>query len=275
MLLPSKATQMKDVDLNQLAYFWYGSPGIGKTVLVSGFVGARPKEMPLYLYTSPCKYVHAYKKAIPDWPTFKKSVETLARRKPKIYSHIAVDVIDHIWTHCRDFTCDKHGIEHEGDMAHGKGWDLVKKEFIPVVAKLVTLGYGVSFISHAKTIETRGRGITTRKIVPTIQNGGYQIVLPICDVEGYLGFDAEDADDPQHSKTSGRRKIFFEPTETLDAKDWTGLLPRFIRSDPDPKVTCAEITAYLTGEKVAKQNRPARAPAKKRTGRRVVRRASR
>jgi hypothetical protein len=260
--------------MTQLAYFWYGSPGIGKTVLVSGFVGGSPKQMPLYLYTSPCKYVRAYKKAIDGWPTFKKTVELLARKRPKIYSHIAVDVIDHIWTHCRDFVCDRHGIEHEGDMPHGKGWDLVKREFIPVVAKLVTLGYGVSFISHAKTIETRGRGITVKKIVPTIQNGGYQIVLPICDIEGYLGFSATDADDVEHSKTSGRRKIFFEPTETLDAKDWTSRLPRFIHTDPDPRVTCAELTAYLSGEKIAKKNRPvAKTPARTRVRR--IRRASR
>ena len=248
-MLPEK-TRQDAVSFKDLIFLFYGGPGIGKSTLASAFTNG--EASPLFLYTSPIRYISAYKLAISSWSAFKKAVRELEREKPDRYSAIVVDVVDTVWTYCRKEVCEKAGIEHEGDLTHGKGWDLVRSEFIGTAAKLCALGYPVIWLSHAKSVETRGRIITTKRIEPTAQTACRGIILPVCDIEGYIGFNADSADD---LTGEGQRRIFFEPSETIEAKDWTGLLPSSIPmcvdddGKADPKRTVAIIKAYLTGKK--------------------------
>jgi len=258
-MLP-KTSKVEGVELGSMCFFFYGPPGIGKSKLVEGFVDGKKK--PLYMWTSPVKFCDGYKMPIDSWETFKKAVRELDEERPNRYSAIALDIVDFIWMHCRAEICDRHGIEHEGDMAHGKGWDLVKREWISTIAKLATLGYPLIFISHAKVVEQRGRAITTKKLIPTLQGGCHSATIPLCDVEGFIGFDAEDAD-----ADTGERRIFFQPTEVIEAKDWTERLPVSMKSHRDPKRTVDAIKAALAGPKREDDNGAA-APKK----RKIVRR---
>ncbi len=240
-MLP-KTSKVENVNLNSMCFFFYGPPGIGKSKLVEGFRDGKKK--PLYLWTSPVKFCDGYKMPIDSWKTFKKCVTELDEQRSQRYSAIAIDIVDFVWMHCRTEICDRHGIEHEGDMAHGKGWDLVKREWISTIAKLATLGYPLIFISHSKVMESRGRVITTKKLVPTLQAGCYSATIPLCDVEGFMGFDAEDAD-----VDTGERRIFFQPTEVIEAKDWTERLPASMKSFRDSYRTVNAIKAALAGPK--------------------------
>jgi vancomycin permeability regulator SanA len=82
--------------------------------------------------------------------------------------------------------CAKHGIDYEGDMAHGKGWALVKNEWHRVLTRLASLPYGLILISHAvdKTIETRTGEFT--KTQPSLPDRARNVVLGLVDINVYF-----------------------------------------------------------------------------------------
>jgi len=238
--LPTDKSSGETVDPRKLVWFLYGPPGIGKSLLASGFGSSV-----LYLWTSSVKYIDAYKQPIMDWRSFVKAVRELQKLNGKRYSAVVVDTIDLLWMLCRQHVLEARGIEHETDLSHGKGFDMVRREFIPVIAKLTTCGYGVVFVSHAKVRDSNqgGRGVRMDRIVPTLQDSAKGIILPICDVEGYLGFSAEDVDED-----TGKRRIFFQPTRIIEAKDWTDRLPKQMELVKDPAANYAELTKHLLSE---------------------------
>lgn len=262
--LPTKISKGAPVKLSELTWFLYGPPGIGKSTLASGFVDG-PKR-PLYLWTSSVKYIGGvFKRRIGEWSNFTNAVKVLQGLDGKRYSVIVVDTIDLLWMHAREEVLDQRGIEHETDLSHGKGFDMVRREFIPEIAKLCTCGYGVIFVSHAQARDFGvTRAIKEQRIVPSLQDSAKRIVLPVCDIEGYLGFSTVDVDE-----TDGARKIFFEPTGDVEAKDWTGKLPYSMVLSADAAENAKKLVKFL------KAPAPARTKVRKKKGktrRRVVKR---
>lgn len=211
---PSQPT-IEGASMSELMWFLYGPPGIGKTTFFSKIKGA------LFLYTDPgLRFVRAFKHPIGDWKQFRSYVNELVTRRPSQYSIIVIDTIDLLFNMCSKHVCRKRGIEHMSDEGFGKGYDLVKSEFAEVIQKLAILPYGVAFISHSKEVEIRGRTQKTSKIVPTLSNQARSIIIPMCDIMAYAGYEEEAAD-----RTDAERCLIFAPSETLEAKDRTNLLP--------------------------------------------------
>ena len=55
--------------------------------------------------------------------------------------------MEDLYEHCRTYVFNQLGIKHETDAGYGKGWDMVRTEFLRQMKRLKTLGYQVIYIS--------------------------------------------------------------------------------------------------------------------------------
>lgn len=80
------------------------------------------------------------------WEIFIEVVEEL-EKKENDFKRICIDLVEDLYEHCRLYTYDKLGIEHEQDAGFGKGWDMVRTEYLSAIKRLKNLGYQIIYIS--------------------------------------------------------------------------------------------------------------------------------
>lgn len=80
------------------------------------------------------------------WENFLGLVDEL-EKKENDFKVIALDLIEDLYEHCRLYMYNKLGIEHEQDAGFGKGWDMVRTEFLSTIKRLKNLGYRIIYIS--------------------------------------------------------------------------------------------------------------------------------
>lgn len=80
------------------------------------------------------------------WQKFLELIDEL-EKKENDFKVIALDLIEDLYEHCRLYMYDKLGIEHEQDAGFGKGWDMVRTEFLSTIKRLKNLGYRIIYIS--------------------------------------------------------------------------------------------------------------------------------
>lgn len=230
--LPKKPT-LDGARLSQLKWMIYGSPGIGKSTFFSKMIDGDRK--PLFLNTDPgLRFLNVMKLPILSWGQFVNAVDTLVQNPSPLYSVVVLDTVDVLFRMCRKFVCDREGINHVSELEWGKGGDMVRDQFDLQIAKLALLdqyGIGLAFISHSKDVEVRGRAVKTSKVMPTMMNGAYSAIAPLCDVIGYAGFSVEKV--TKENPDGIGRVVHFAPDETYDAKDRTGMLPAKCKLDFD------------------------------------------
>lgn len=80
------------------------------------------------------------------WENFLDVVSEL-EKKDNDFERICIDLVEDLYEHCRLYTYDKLGIEHEQDAGFGKGWDMVRTEFLSTMKRLKNIGYQIIYIS--------------------------------------------------------------------------------------------------------------------------------
>lgn len=80
------------------------------------------------------------------WENFLEVVAEL-EKKENSFKAIAIDLIEDLYEHCRLYMYSKLKIEHEQDAGFGKGWDMVRTEFLSTMKRLKNLGYRIVYIS--------------------------------------------------------------------------------------------------------------------------------
>ena len=80
------------------------------------------------------------------WEVFLDFVAEL-EKKENDFKVVALDLVEDLYEHCRLYMYDKLGIEHEQDAGFGKGWDMVRTEFLSTIKRLKNLGYRIIYIS--------------------------------------------------------------------------------------------------------------------------------
>ncbi len=220
-LLPTAKTQPKP-NLADLTVLVYGQTKIGKSTFCSNADGA------LFLATEPgLNALDVYQVPIQSWDDLLNACAEIGEGK-HAFKTIVIDTIDNAYKFCTEYILRKFKVEHESDLAYGKGYAIVNNEFQRVLTKLAFLPYGLFLISHAKEIEVETRTAKYTRIVPTLPEKARKIVLGMVDMVLFCDLEMVTGEDGAQSV---RRVIRTKPSLYYEAGDRTGRLPETIDLD--------------------------------------------
>jgi hypothetical protein len=219
----------------------YGYTKIGKSTLLNQV----PKN--LFLNTGGgLEALDCYEEPIATWEKFlEKAREILTTEH--VYEAITIDTIDRLHKLCSSHVMQKHNISHASDLDWGKGYELVKDEFMRPIMALVLSKFGVFFVSHSKDVEIQTRTAKITKRVPSMQNSIYELITPICGI--ILFYDTEETPDGE------RRMLRTRASEKWIAGDRTKKLEAYgdIIMDVPPANNWEKIQGIFDG-KITKEN---------------------
>ena len=199
MALPS--TNRVEVEKTSKKKIWiYGQPYSGKTTF------ADQSPTPLNLNTDGnVKYVTMPRLAIKDevtlngrlterkfaWEIFKEAISDL--EKGSDFETIVVDLLEDTYDHCRLYVFNKNNIEHESDSGYGKGWDLVRTEYLSNIKRLLNLDYNIILISHEDTSKdlTKKSGDKITSIKPNLNEKVSNKIAGMVDLVARLVVDGD------------------------------------------------------------------------------------
>ena len=160
-ILPNAKTQPKP-NLGDLTVLVYGQTKIGKSTLCSQSDGA------LFLATEPgLNSLDVFQVPIQSWEDLLAACAEVGEGK-HAFQTIIIDTIDNAYRFCTEYNLRKFKVEHESDLAYGKGYAIVNNEFQRVLMKLAFLPYGLYLISHAREVEVETRTGKYTRVVPTL-----------------------------------------------------------------------------------------------------------
>lgn len=173
--------ERRDIEVSNKKKIWlYAPPFAGKTTLTDKFPD------PLILTTDGnIKNVTAPYIYIKDeitvsgrmtnrkfaWEIFKETLDEL-EKKQNDFKTITLDLVEDTREMCRLYMYNKMGIQHESDSSFGKGWDIIKTEYLSTMRRFFNLDYdNIIICSHediTKSI-TKKSGEQITRIGPNIQ----------------------------------------------------------------------------------------------------------
>ena len=109
-------------------------------------------------------------KKILAWSKFREVIDELEKHE-NTFKVIALDLVEDLYEHCRFYVFDQLGIKHESDSGYGKGWDMVRTEFLSQMKRLKSLGYRIIYISKELVTEiTYASGARVSTFKPNIND---------------------------------------------------------------------------------------------------------
>ena len=105
------------------------------------------------------------------WEVFKEVLEEL-EKGDNDFKTIIVDLVEDTREMCRLYKYNELGIEHESDSGYGKGWDIIKTEYLSTMRRFFNLDYeNLVIVSHEDVSKdiTKKNGQNITKIAPNIQ----------------------------------------------------------------------------------------------------------
>lgn len=107
-------------------------------------------------------------KKVLAWAKFREVIDELEKHE-NTFKVIALDLVEDLYEHCRFYVFDQLGIKHESDGGYGKGWDMVRTEFLSQMKRLKSLGYRIIYISKELVTEiTYANGMKVSTFKPNI-----------------------------------------------------------------------------------------------------------
>lgn len=178
MILPS--SNRRDVEQVKRRKLWiYGTSYSGKTT----FLDAAPNPlnlntdgnvefvtMPYVPIKDEVKVEGRMTKRKFAWEVFKEAIAEL-EKGDNDFQTVIVDLVEDTRDMCRVYMYDKLGIQHESDASYGKGWDIIKTEYLGVMRRFFNLDYeNLVVVSHETVSEVKKKsGQSITKIQPNMQ----------------------------------------------------------------------------------------------------------
>lgn len=107
-------------------------------------------------------------KKVLAWAKFREVIDELEKHE-NTFEVVALDLVEDLYEHCRFYVFDQLGIKHESDGGYGKGWDMVRTEFLSQMKRLKSLGYRIVYISKELVTEiTYANGMKVSTFKPNI-----------------------------------------------------------------------------------------------------------
>ena len=181
MILPDNV-RVKKPETSRKKIYIYGAPFSGKSYIANEFpnvlflstdgnYNALPGGIPPHIDIKDNVTVEGrITKRTYAWEVLKEVITEL-EKKQNGFETIVLDLVEDAYEHCRQFMFNKLGIQHESDSGYGKGWDLVKTEYLTVMKRLMTLDYhNIILISHEDVSKdlTRKSGDKITMVKPNI-----------------------------------------------------------------------------------------------------------
>lgn len=190
ILLPTKYKEVSN-DFGSFSMLLYGEKKIGKTSLCSQFPDAtflmfEPGDKALSI-----RSVH-----VPSWKAAKNLLDQLeddSRSDDPVHKTVIMDVADKAYDQCFKYMCQKMGIMHPQDENdYGKSWGEIKKEWERFLVRLLSLGKGVIFISHAKFNQITKRDNSKIDVLgPTVGGQALGVLEGLVDTIAYYGYNED------------------------------------------------------------------------------------
>ncbi len=254
--LPTQKTLPK-MSLRDMTVLIYAAPKFGKSTWASQAPDA------LFLATEPgLNHLASYQQPISSWEEMLEACALIAAGGHP-FRTIVIDTIDNAYQFCENYSCRKYGFAHPSDAGYGKGWSMVKAEFLRVLTKLANLPYGLIMTSHAKTKEVKTPTGPVPRMVPTLTGGALDVAAGLADV--YIYGDFEEITNTETGEISCDRVARTKASSGWEAGERTGLMvptipfnwPALEKAWRDAKIEQARILGMeLPTETAAPQQAP-------------------
>ena len=180
MILPSNQRREKKIDKNPDLWI-YAQSYVGKSTFIDQYDdllflntdgNTDNTTAPVIPIANKVWFEGRIKKEQKAWEIFKEVVSEL-EKKENDFKRVCIDLVEDLYEHCRLYVYDKYGWEHESDGGYGKGYDLVKTEFLSNMKRLKALGYQIIYIS--KEVATEVTSKTGNKYITYKPNIGDKV----------------------------------------------------------------------------------------------------
>lgn len=129
------------------------------------------------------------------WEVFKDTIAEL-EKKQNDFKTIIIDLLEDTREMCRVFMYDSIGIQHESDSGFGKGWDIIKTEYLSTMRRFFNLDYeNLVVVSHediSKDI-TKKNGQNITRIAPNIQDAIANKIAGMVDIVARVVVEDDDS----------------------------------------------------------------------------------
>lgn len=118
------------------------------------------------------------------WEVFKETITELEKGGNE-FKTIIVDLLEDTREMCRVYKYDEMKIQHESDSGYGKGWDIIKTEYLSTIRRLFNLDYeNIVVVSHEDVSKdiTKKNGQNITRIAPNIQDAIANKVAGMVDI---------------------------------------------------------------------------------------------
>ncbi|SHK38577.1 phage nucleotide-binding protein [Clostridium cavendishii DSM 21758] len=128
------------------------------------------------------------------WEVFKDTISEL-EKKQNNFNTIIVDLLEDTREMCRLYKYNEMGITHESDGGFGKGWDIIKTEYLSTIRRLFNLDYeNIVVLSHEDVSKdiTKKNGQNVTRIAPNIQEAISNKVAGMVDIVARVIVDGDE-----------------------------------------------------------------------------------